>query len=286
MDGQLFGFEYDLVVTEMGLLVAGIAAVIGIWVERDPDKPKRYSIWLTVLIVLATFVGMFQTYDDDQDQKKVEADLARVLQTLDKIANESDVDLPELNDLIKNELAAQSRSNPGVVQSFAQRLADDGQDPGDVMRTYLPESEVQGLARKQSIKPKANVSAGNASGAQLATRSSEGAAAGSPARRRRVLSFGGGPAKLRATAEAAAAPAKPKEEAPVAAATAEPEAAPTAVPTAIPTAAAAAVLAGGASGGALAGLKGIGGPKPSATAPKPAAPGAPKPNLGGVGLRR
>jgi hypothetical protein len=201
MDGQILGIDLDLFVTEVGLIVAGFAAIIGIWVERDPARPKRYAAWLSILIGLATGVGMFQCYDDDQDQKKVEGDLARVLAQLDKIASSSDVDIPALNDLIKTELASQARANPGVVANFAQKVSDEGEDPADVLGAYLPESEVQDLARKNKVKPP---SAPKAPTPVPTVAAAEGGSEGAPAvaavprsQRRKQLSFGGGAPKLR-----------------------------------------------------------------------------------------
>ena len=217
MDGQILGIDLDLFVTEVGLLVAGLAAVIGIWVERDPARPKRYAAWLSALIAMATGVGMFQCYDDDQDQKKVEGDLARVLAQLDKIASSSEVDLPALNDLIKTELASQARANPGVVAGFAQKVSDEGEDPADVLAAYLPESEVQDLTRKNAVKPPtspkpptpvptvAAAEGGDAPPIAVLPRS----------QRRNQLSFGGGAPKLRTpvlTPKAEAPPEKKAEE--------------------------------------------------------------------------
>ncbi len=206
MEGKILGIDYDLAITMIGLLVAGMAAIIGIWVERDPKRPPRYAIWLSALIALATGVSMFQTYDDDQDQKKVEADLARVLQQMDKIASTSAVDIPELNDLLKTELAAQSRANPDVVRGFAQRVADEGGDPAEVVAAYLPESEVQGMQRKGAftVKPAKPTAAAPIATAEAAQASNGDATPVKAYSQRRKLTFGGGAPKFRdggATAE-------------------------------------------------------------------------------------
>lgn len=205
MDGQVLGIDLDLFVTEIGLTVAGFAAIIGIWVERDPARPKRYAMWLSILIALATGVGMFQCYDDDQDQKKVEGDLARVLAQLDKIASSSDVDIPALNDLIKTELASQARANPGVVAGFAQKVSDEGEDPAEVLGAYLPESEVQDLSRKNKVKPPSSPKPPTPVATVAAAEAGDAAAAPVPrSQRRKSLSFGGGAPKLRMPGGAAA----------------------------------------------------------------------------------
>jgi hypothetical protein len=147
--------KLEVIVTIAGLTVAGFAAVLGIWVERDPKKPPRYAWALSVLILLATFVGMIQTYLDEKDKEKMEADMARMLQTLDTIAQNSDVEIPELNAFLKSEIEAQQRANPDVVDKFAQRVADEGGDPSTVLGSYLPPSELEAMNRKgQTVKPK------------------------------------------------------------------------------------------------------------------------------------
>ncbi|HTJ83135.1 MAG TPA: hypothetical protein VL400_15560 [Polyangiaceae bacterium] len=310
MNGEIYGIGYDVLVTQLGLIVAGMAAIIGIWVERDPDRPKRYAIWLSALIALATGVGMFQTWKDDQDQKKVEADLARVLQQLDKIASSSDVDIPELNDLLKTELAAQSRANPDVVRGFAQRVADEGGDPAEAFAAYLPESEVQGMQRKGTLAVKPTTqSKKTAAVAANDTSASGGTASGGaatdagadskPVTRRRKLTFGGGPARLRDDSHAVNAPTKIEEKKDVAApaasaeASAKPEdpAAPS-EPAKIDASQIKPTDAGAAAKLKLGGLR-PGGAAPAATttaaagAPKPApTPAGTGPKLGGLKLHK
>lgn len=143
-----------LIITLAGLGVAGFSSLLGVWLERDDDKPKKIAIALSVLIVLATGVGMVQAMLDEQDKEKMEGDLARMLQTLDKIASSSDVAIPELDALVKSELSAQSRSNPDVVKKMAQRVADEGGDPNAMLGNYLSASEVQSLGRKGDLKVK------------------------------------------------------------------------------------------------------------------------------------
>lgn len=301
MDEKFFGIDGDLLITEIGLVVAGMAAIIGIWVERDRSKPARYAIWLSALIALATSVGMFQCFDDHFDQKKVEEDLARVLASLDKIAAESDVDLPALNDLIKSEIAAASRANPSVVEKVAQRVADEGGDPAVVMGAYLPEGEVQAMQRsgRLAVKPpstpvapkpeaEAAKAEGEGAGQELAARSGSGE--GRSVRKRRTLTFGGGPARIVAGPERAVAPVRapePAAEAAAAPAQAETAAAAVVAPEAVvPAAKAAGVIA--SDNGRVAGKLAPGGAAPGVTTqpaagPKPAAPTPPTsgPRMGG-----
>ena len=143
-----------LIITLSGLGVAGFSSLLGMWLERDSDKPKKIAVALSILIILATGVGMIQGVLDDEDQQKMEGDLARMLATLDKIASSSDVAIPELDALVKSELNAASRSNPDIVKKMAQRVADEGGDPSAVLGGYLDASEMQKLGRKGSLKVK------------------------------------------------------------------------------------------------------------------------------------
>jgi hypothetical protein len=146
--------DTDLIITLVGLVVAGLAAVLGIWVERDKEKPPRYAYALSILILLATIVGMYQCYSDAKQNEKLEADMARMLQMLDKIAANTEVEIPELEEFVNTEIAAQSRSNPAVVAKLAQRVADEGGDPGQMLSKRLPASDVEGLQRKGELNVK------------------------------------------------------------------------------------------------------------------------------------
>lgn len=146
--------DTDLMITLVGLTVAGLAAILGIWVERDQTKPPRYAYALSILILLATVVGMFQCYTDAKQGEKLEADMARMLQMLDKIASSSEVAIPELDEFVRTEIATQSRANPAVVTKLAQRVSDEGGNPGEMLAKHLPASEVEGLERKGGLTVK------------------------------------------------------------------------------------------------------------------------------------
>lgn len=144
----------ETIITVIGLAVAGLAAVLGIWVERDEKKPPRYAYALSILILLATAVGMYQSYEDALAGQKLEADMARMLATIERIASESGDENPQLQEFMKTELTAQSRANPKVVEKMAQRVADEGGDPTAMLQKHLPASEVEGLSRSGSLKIK------------------------------------------------------------------------------------------------------------------------------------
>ena len=150
-----------ILVVLVGIAVAGLAAVVAIWVERDRKRPRKFAWALSVLILLATGVTILQSILQDKQDKaekaadevvkdKLRGDMARMMQTLDKIAGESGD--PRLAQFLSTEIEAQSRANPQVVQKLAQRYADEGEDPAQKLAKHLPKSEVQKMARAGSIK--------------------------------------------------------------------------------------------------------------------------------------
>ncbi|MEJ7729075.1 MAG: hypothetical protein WKG00_07665 [Polyangiaceae bacterium] len=205
----------EVLITFIGVGVAGLAAMLGIWMERDKQKPPRYAYALSLLILMATVVSMFQTYQDAKQGEKMEAEMARMLQMLDKIASSTDVEIPELSDFVKTEIATQSRTNPTVVQKMAQRMADEGEDPAAVLGSYLPPSEVEGLQRKGTLKVAPPKTAPSTAAAAPGP-SGEPAAPGDKPRRRPRLAFGAKAdpsAAAEAKAKASADRDKEKEEA-------------------------------------------------------------------------
>ncbi|MBN2714968.1 MAG: hypothetical protein JXX14_03880 [Deltaproteobacteria bacterium] len=136
-----------LLIAMIGVLIAGLASIVGIWVERDSSRPKHWAFSLSALILMTTVVSMYQSYDDALASEKMEEDLARMLAQLDRIASDSDVEIPGLNDLLAKELEAQSRSNPDVVSKVSERVTADGGDANAMLSRHLPPSEMKGLPK-------------------------------------------------------------------------------------------------------------------------------------------
>ncbi|MGB1014858.1 MAG: hypothetical protein ACPG4T_12040 [Nannocystaceae bacterium] len=86
---------------------------------------------------------MFQSLGDAQASAKLEEDMARMLQQLDKIAN-SEGGNPALNEFISGELKAQSRANPDIVGKLQERIEADGGDPGAMLGKHMDASDVPG----------------------------------------------------------------------------------------------------------------------------------------------
>jgi hypothetical protein len=147
--------DTPLLIALVAVGVAGLAAVIAIWMERDPRRPPRWAWSLSLLILMATGVSMFQSYIDSREAEKMQEDMARMLQQLDRIAASGEN--PELAAYVSSELSAQARANPQVIEMVAQRVADEGGDPADMLSKHMQASDVEGIARdgKLKTKPKA-----------------------------------------------------------------------------------------------------------------------------------
>lgn len=145
--------DRGLILALVGLTVAGLASLLGIWMERDPNRPPRWAIGLSILIAAATIVSCFQSIADAEESAKTEEDLARMLQTLDKIASDQGGENPALKDFLSNEMAAQSRSNPDVIKRVADRVSAEGGDANAVLARNLPPSELGGFPAAKAAAP-------------------------------------------------------------------------------------------------------------------------------------
>ncbi|HEY3498172.1 MAG TPA: hypothetical protein VGK73_25915 [Polyangiaceae bacterium] len=171
------------------VIVAGVAAVVGLWMERDPRRPPRWAYSLSGLIVLTTIVTVATSYADKLDdeareksaveryedlknrsrllqegndrledaageskerEEKMQEDIARMLVKLNDMAKGSTD--PSLQEFVKAEMGAQSRANENVVSKVAQQVKDSGGDPDAVLASVLPEQELQRV--KRSLKEK------------------------------------------------------------------------------------------------------------------------------------
>jgi hypothetical protein len=171
------------------VVVAGLAAVVGLWMERDPHRPPRWAWSLSGLILVTTIVTIVTSYNDKLEgdardaaaairyddlkkrstllqegndrleeaagdskerEEKMQDDIARMLVKLNEMAASSTD--PAVKELVKSEMAAQSRGNEAVVGKIAQQVKDKGGDPDAVLAAVLPEEELQRV--KRSLKGK------------------------------------------------------------------------------------------------------------------------------------
>src|SRR5437870_294337 len=110
-------------VTLAGLAIASMSALLGVWVERDPHRPPRYAYALSLLIILSMLVGLGQAWLKNQAGAQMEADLARILDDLDQLASDD----PAVDAYVSEEVRAQVRTHPGVVNALAERASARGE---------------------------------------------------------------------------------------------------------------------------------------------------------------
>jgi|GEM_PF-3417693 len=143
----ILGLPLPLLIAEIGIVVTTLSAAVGIWIERDREKPIRTPIALTVLVLCAAGLSIFQCRQEDVESSELEDNLAKVMLQLDEVATKSQVELPELNDVLKSELMMHGRANPRVLMELAKNIAAKGGDPLVVLASYLPEADLQAMKR-------------------------------------------------------------------------------------------------------------------------------------------
>lgn len=124
--------DIALIVTFAGILVAGLAGVLGVWMERDPEAPPRWAFVFSGLIALAVTVELGHAVVQASEDGETEEAMARVLEQLADLADKGDN--PALEQFVGAELAAQSRANPRMMKRMEARMAAKGKDPSQLRR--------------------------------------------------------------------------------------------------------------------------------------------------------
>lgn len=92
-------WSVGLIASMAALTVGGVAAILGMWVGRDTERPVITAIAMTALIAIAVGVGVIQSYLDAVDGVAKRADLARMHSMVKEIAvNTGDAELIALID--------------------------------------------------------------------------------------------------------------------------------------------------------------------------------------------
>lgn len=124
--------DIGMIVTFAGIVVAGLAGVLGVWMERDPEAPPKWAWVFSVLILVATGIEMAHSTVQAAEDGETEEAMARVLEQLTIISAHSDN--PALASFVSSELAAQARNNPGVVAKLEKKVAAKGGDVKAIRR--------------------------------------------------------------------------------------------------------------------------------------------------------
>ena len=110
-----------LLITMTALSVASMAAVLGIWADRNPKRPPTFALSMSVLVMLTMTVGLMQAYLDAIEYAEMRAELSRMLIMLGDVADESGD--PELAAFLDEELARQAKQNPRVARKTKRMRA-------------------------------------------------------------------------------------------------------------------------------------------------------------------
>jgi hypothetical protein len=129
--------DIALVVTFAGILVAGLAGVLGVWMERDQEAPARWAWVFTFLILVSMAVESGHSVVAAAGDAQTSEAMARVLEKLTELADKGDN--PALAAFVGAELAVQARSNPGVMKRLEKKVAAKGGDPA-ALRVKAAES--------------------------------------------------------------------------------------------------------------------------------------------------
>ncbi len=202
--------DIGLIISFAGVLIAALAGVLGVWMERDPDSPRTWGAVFSVLIVAASGVELVNTYDDTNESAVTDARLATVLEAMSELAAKGNN--PALEQLVGAELAVQARANPEVVKKMEKSIEKKGGDPKAVTRQAAEGRRVAaGLPAQKPAAGERPVLAGGRSARGVRANDATGARTGKAAKARSAEGPAaglGGPAGARAAGAAGAAAAK------------------------------------------------------------------------------
>ncbi len=150
-----------LIVSFTGVLIAGLAGVLGVWMERDPKSSATWAVIFSTLILFATGVELIHTGYQTFVDARTDIQLAKLLGRLSDLSENN----PELDQFVGAELAVQARANPNVVTRLEKSVAAKGGDPNAVrQRAAAGRRKAAGLsAEPPPPRPKAGA-AGAAKG--------------------------------------------------------------------------------------------------------------------------
>jgi hypothetical protein len=162
--------DIGLLATFAGLTVAGLAGVLGVWMERDRSAPPKWAWVFSGLILIATGVEMSHSVVAAAEDSATDEAMARVLGNLTVISAKSDD--PTLRSFVSSELAAQARNNPDVLEKAAENAGVDTDSlkrraaVGRRMAAGLPARRpgARGKAGKAGGKAKSRGKAGKSKG--------------------------------------------------------------------------------------------------------------------------
>lgn len=124
--------DIGLIVTFAGVLVATLAGVLGVWMERDPDAPKRWAFVFSGFILVSSGVELLNSLDSAAEGARTDAKLATVLLAMSDLAAKGGN--PALEQFVGAELAVQARANPQMVKKMEKEIKAKGGDPTTITK--------------------------------------------------------------------------------------------------------------------------------------------------------
>ncbi|MDG1478531.1 MAG: hypothetical protein P8R54_03025 [Myxococcota bacterium] len=122
-----------MIVTFAGVVVAALAGVLGVWMERDREAPPKWAWVFSAIILVAMFIEMGHSIAQASEDAATEESMARVLEQLADIAASGDN--PALEQFVGAELAIQARANPGVMNRLEKKVEAKGGDVTNLRKT-------------------------------------------------------------------------------------------------------------------------------------------------------
>jgi hypothetical protein len=141
-----------LLITIAGLVVGATSSLLGLWLERDPVRPRRNGYLLSATIVLSTTVGVAQASLNRESNDRMAANMAQILDDLDTIGKTD----PALEAYLAGQVRAQAAANPGVIEHIAERATARGEAPSEVLsRRGLSAADLSDLGLPPATTPRA-----------------------------------------------------------------------------------------------------------------------------------
>ena len=144
-------FSIGFIVSVTGVIVAGLAGVLGVWMERDPQSRVWLALFFSSLIMMASGVEMIQTIYASYGADETDAQMALLLERLSELSENS----PELQQFVATEVAVAARANPDVVHKMEANVRAKGGDPTRVRQMATSgRRQAAGLSPKKPQRPK------------------------------------------------------------------------------------------------------------------------------------
>lgn len=122
--------DIGMIVTFAGIVVAALAGVLGVWMERDREAPPRWAWVFSGFIIIAMCIEIGHSVVQAREDAETDEAMVRVLEQLTELAAKGNN--PALEQFVGAELAMQARANPEMVAKLEERIEEKGGDPNEL----------------------------------------------------------------------------------------------------------------------------------------------------------